>query len=209
MARKLRSEEVLGAEGVPVNAHLPLIEDEAESLRRSTAEVAARAVALCMVAVKGEGLEHPEVLAAVDRFGARPGFTPDERRFIDDPAPSEHHRIQFTWQYECYWVMLWALGLVPELGRPDRICDVPRAVKLLADRGRAAFEAASELRPQAALLDAADLIYRYHWAIRDARLNGQPVPAGLEPGVVMERHRALNWLIGYAGQDWDEITTDT
>lgn len=30
-----------------------------------------------------------------------------------------------------------------------------------------------------------------------------------DAGVVQERHHALNWLIGYCGQDWDDITTDT
>ena len=28
-------------------------------------------------------------------------------------------------------------------------------------------------------------------------------------GVVMERHYALNWLIGYSDQEWDDVTTDT
>ncbi len=69
--------------------------------------------------------------------------------------------------------------------------------------------AQAKLRPQAELLDAADLIYRTHWAVRQARLDGEPSPAGLDPGVVHERHYALNWLIGYAGQAWDDMSTDT
>jgi len=32
---------------------------------------------------------------------------------------------------------------------------------------------------------------------------------GVDAGIVIERHAALNWLIGYMGQSWDEITTDT
>ena len=32
----------------------------------------------------------------------------------------------------------------------------------------------------------------------------------LHSGVVMERHHALNWLIGYSERaDWDDVTTDT
>ncbi|MDR2636809.1 MAG: DUF4272 domain-containing protein [Zoogloeaceae bacterium] len=31
----------------------------------------------------------------------------------------------------------------------------------------------------------------------------------MEPGVTMERHYALNWLIGYMDQEWDDISTDT
>jgi uncharacterized protein DUF4272 len=31
----------------------------------------------------------------------------------------------------------------------------------------------------------------------------------LDSGVVYERHYALNWLIGYMGREWDDVTTDT
>ena len=65
------------------------------------------------------------------------------------------------------------------------------------------------MRPLSDILDQADLIYRYHWAVVDARINGQDAPAGLNSGVVLERHYALNWLIGYFDQAWDDISTDT
>ncbi|MPN33272.1 hypothetical protein SDC9_180757 [bioreactor metagenome] len=105
--------------------------------------------------------------------------------------------------------MLWALGFIDSLERPDKLCDVKKAVLLLRDNGRQGFLQKSKLRPQNELLDAADLIYRYHWATEDARLNGSEAPSGLDPGALMERHHALNWLVGYLGQDWDDITTDT
>lgn len=40
-------------------------------------------------------------------------------------------------------------------------------------------------------------------------MNGRDAPAGLEKGVVKERHYALNWLVGYMDQAWDDVTTDT
>lgn len=43
----------------------------------------------------------------------------------------------------------------------------------------------------------------------DARVGGKPAPKGLHPGIVYERHYALNWLIGYAGLGWDDLRTDT
>jgi Domain of unknown function (DUF4272) len=67
----------------------------------------------------------------------------------------------------------------------------------------------SELRPIGDILDQVDLIYRYHWAVRNARLKGQQIPADLDPGVTEERHYALNWLIGYLEQAWDDVSTDT
>jgi hypothetical protein len=36
-----------------------------------------------------------------------------------------------------------------------------------------------------------------------------PPAESYNAGVVQERHYGLNWLIGYRGQKWDDITTDT
>ena len=209
MARKQRSIDLLKAEGIPYIDHLPVIESEAESIRRSDEEVARRAIALCFVAAKGEGIEQSMIERMISDYDAASAFTPQEHAFISDPDPNEHDRVQFVWRYECYWVMLWALGFVEALGRPDHICDVGASVVILRDLGREGFMNRAKLRPQAELLDAADLIYRYAWACADARINGREAPAGLEPGVVHERHYALNWLIGYGQQEWDDISTDT
>lgn len=79
----------------------------------------------------------------------------------------------------------------------------------MRERTAKTFVAEAKLRPLAELLDQTDRIYRYHWAVVNARVSGTAPPAGLEPGVVLERHYALNWIIGYMEQEWDEITTDT
>jgi hypothetical protein len=105
--------------------------------------------------------------------------------------------------------MLWALGFVADMGRPDHQIDPAVARALVFDLDHDIFLAQAKLRPAAELLDAADLIYRYHWAVRDARLKGQGSPANLNGDVVVERHHALNWLIGYEGQEWDWVATDT
>ena len=62
---------------------------------------------------------------------------------------------------------------------------------------------------QTVILDEADRIYRYDWACADARIKGRDAPAGLDPGVVVERHRMFNWLIRYMDAAWDDVRTDT
>jgi hypothetical protein len=166
-------------------------------------------MALCIVAAKGEGLDQLIIDQLVGEYELASAFTPKEKEFIANRDPTEHDRVQFTWRYECYWVMLWALGIVDKLERPDKICDVKLAVSFLREKGRDGFLKEAKLRPQNEILDAADLIYRYHWAVVDARINDREAPAGLDGGVVMERHYALNWLIGYEDQEWDDISTDT
>lgn len=209
LERKHRSEEILSTESVPLNPHLPVIETEDESIRRSVEEVAYRALALIVVAVKGEGLEQEIVERIATEYELHAHFSPKELAFIRDVHPSQKDRIQFAWRYEAAWVMLWSLGYVDKLGKPSSICDVPRLVTTMKERSASTFIKESRLRSLSELLDQADLIYRYHWAVVDARLHGKAAPSNLEPGVTLERHYALNWLVGYMDQEWDHISTDT
>ena len=209
LARKQRSMTILRAENVPVNDGLPIIETEAEAKIRTTEQSAVRAMCLCIIASKAEGLDEKRTEELIAEFRVADSLTPKEKKFIFDPKPTDHQRTQFVWRYECYWVLLWALGFVEELDRPEKICDVKRSVRILRDHGREEFLKKAKLRSRKEILDAADLVYRYHWAVRDAQLNRRKAPAGLDPGVVMERHYVLNWLVGYADLDWDDVTTDT
>jgi hypothetical protein len=131
LERKHRSEAILRKEGVPFLDHAPVIEDEETAQIRSLKEVVWRAMALNIVAVKGEGLEQERVLEIIRQYNLEQAFSPKEREFIFNDAPSEPDFINFTWRYESYWVLLWALGYVEELNRPDTVCDVPRAVTVI------------------------------------------------------------------------------
>lgn len=207
--RKARSIEVLAAEDVPFIDWLPPIETADQALRRDQDDVVRRAIALALVAVRGETRDYDLGQTLLDQFDARDFLSATEAAFMADRDPSDQDYINFIWRYEGVHVMLWALGIFDELGRPDTIADVPRIAETLRKLGTEGLMRQARLRPQSDILDAADLIYRYHWATTDARMNGRAAPAGLEPGVVYERHYALNWLIGYGGQDWDDISTDT
>lgn len=209
LERKNRSIQRLKGEGVPTIDHLPVIEDSSQVRPRTKEEVCNRAIALCVVSVKGEGLDQETINSLVEGLEIQDHLTPNERSFIEDESPTEHDKIQFVWRYECYWVMLWALGYIDEPGKPESICDVPHAVTFLHGKSRAEFIDKAELRSIEEILDQADLIYRYHWAVVDARVNNGESPAGLDSGVVMERHHALNWLIRYMDQEWDNVSTDT
>lgn len=207
--RKLRSEGILRAEGVPVLATLPAIESTAEALKRPKEEVALRTLCVLFVAAKGEGLGEDLVEQLLESYELRTHLTPDELAFVLDKSPSQHDRNQFTWRHEAAWTLLWALGFVDQLGKPAQFCDVGFAASTMAERTTSQFIEDAELRPIAEILDQADLIYRYHWAVINALTRGQEVPAALDPGVTQERHHALNWLIGYEDQAWDDVTTDT
>lgn len=217
--RKERSIARLKEEGVPYIEHLPSEVLDSEAVIRNPEEISRRAIALFAVALYSEVLlsENPDREEALDfvrrideSYHIMDEFTPAERAYLDNPAPEEHDRIQFLWRYECCAVLLWALGIT-ELPYPSEICDVPFIARFFFDnQERGSVLDLGEIRGREEILDEADLTLRYDWACVDARIKGQEAPASLDSGIVMERHYALNWLIGADdGADWDDIQPGT
>ena len=209
--RRERSHALLRRAGVPINPNLPMIEPRAAIELRSAEEVARRATVLAILAALAEpgGATRQQAAALLKNRGVENDLTPQERKFLEIEEPTEEQRVVFTWRYEGVYVMLWALGHFKELGPPDRICDVREVVGKIVRTPAEEFVGRAKLREGRAILDEADLIYRYNWAATDARINAREMPAGIHPGIVYERHYALNWIIGYGGQEWDEVSTDT
>lgn len=207
--RKKRSEELLKTHGIPINPSLPAIEPEEETVPRSAEDVAKRAVGLCAVALRGEGLKRQEVIDLLKGKDVWAFVTPEEKKFLLKKRPARQEMLNFKWRYESLWGLLWALGRVKDLGAPISTCNVQRAVRMVREIPSEHLIGRAKSRPISELLDEADLIYRYDWAVVDARIKGEDPPGNLNPGAVYERHYALNWLICYMGQEWDDVTTDT
>lgn len=200
--RKARSEARLAEEGIPINPNLPPIEERIRL--RSVDEIVDRILALCLVTAKGEGMT--DLTRLTTRYNIEGKLSPEERAFIENPAPTEQQRINATWRYEAIGTLLWAAGYIDHLPYPDRVFGAAELIRIVAPLTETEFRQNARLRDSAEILDEADLLYRYHWACVDARIHQREI--GLYYGVVYERHYALNWLIGYQDQEWDEVTTD-
>ena len=207
--RKERSERILASEGVPVKPDLPVLEFRDGVVPRDLESVALRALCVLMTAIKAERMDQTMVLRVIRQYGLAGHFSPQEKDFVRNPQPPSKQRSRFLWRYETAWTLLWALGYVKMLSIPRDACDVAFAVSCMRDRNTQAFIADANLRPFDQILDQADLIYRYHWSLVDAVLAKRAAPADLNPGIVYERHYALNWLIRHHDQNWDDVTTDT
>ncbi|MGE0322502.1 MAG: DUF4272 domain-containing protein [Polyangiaceae bacterium] len=204
-----RTHEQLWRLGIRVPPSLPPVVGECEVLLREPREVHQRCLGLAAVAIRAEtALSSPPLVQAAELFELVPGseqaLTPAERAFVDTPEPSQHDATQFLWRYEGLYVLLWALGCFEELRFPEGICDVPGCVRALKGS-----QPPQQLRPTAQLLDALDLHYRLHWATTEARVRGTELDADLDPGVVFERHYALNWLTRFQDAEWDDVDTPT
>lgn len=206
--RKDNTEALLRSKGIKINAHLPYTESEAETQLRTREEVIDRLYALTVITAKAKAVD-PERLEGFVVEHRVTGLSPEEQRIYDERKPAEQDMINSMWRYESLNVMVWALGLIPELKYPSEVIDVPAVLDIVIGQSRDALESKAVLRSKTEILNELDKIYRMNWACVDARLHNQAPGGELNPSVVYERHYSLNWLTCYADAEWDEVTTDT
>lgn len=211
-ARRAANEALVREHGIAVNPHLPMIEDDDGVTLRTEDEVWRRLVALWGVvgaAMLRQNTFFKQYFAGDER---RAMLSNDEAAFLFNDAPSEEDVIRFSWRLEAMMFLAWCAGLADKPALPAAPSSAESLLPLyphdLADA--LMLRDAIRLRSKAEILDQTDLLYRLHWAMRDAQLNGHEQPPGINPGMVLEWHHAANWMIRLEGEDdWDAVSTDT
>ncbi|GGX12211.1 DUF4272 domain-containing protein [Aquimarina muelleri] len=210
--RKSRSESIIKEYQVKLNTNLPCIESENDTIIRTSKEIAERITLLAttnMVAFNHISAE--QAIEYLKKYDLLEKATQKELSFLDNPT--EEAKSHETWKCECIWVLSWALEIIEDLGSPNNLADLN---KIASDRypigkdkdPNLFINSISATRSKSEILDANDLYYRLDWACVDARIN-ETTTENMHPGVVYERHYALNWLVGYMNQDWDNVSCDT
>ncbi|MDL2283555.1 DUF4272 domain-containing protein [Oxalobacter sp. OttesenSCG-928-P03] len=215
MDRKTASIEKLKARGIRTIDHLPELPPAAAINPRTRIAAARRAATALVIIQFACDIAHDQMdidesraltLENLKKYRLEPFMTERERAFLYAREPDRTEATQIVWQYEAYWVLIWALNLLDELSFPDSICDTDAAIAaLFSSVDIRAFYRKTEMRAISEILDEADLNYRCNWACTQSRLDGEEPAGGMNPGVVMERKRAFDWLLRLAENDWDAI----
>ncbi|MDB6004576.1 MAG: hypothetical protein JWR15_1563 [Prosthecobacter sp.] len=202
-------------------------QDECVDQIRSADEVVRRCLVLHAVLSIAREVPREQVVTWLHREGLWDAVSPKESQFLLSESPTPQQRINATCRAEALFPLLWSLGLIAELPSPQQLCDLQLIQSVFPPLFKPATEfiSSARLRADSEIHAANEEIYQIHWRVRDAQFRDQPTPPGMlarmpvpdhEPPVesynsvvVQERHYALNWLIGYCGQDWDNISTDT
>ncbi|PUZ26348.1 hypothetical protein DCC81_19195 [Chitinophaga parva] len=208
LARKAATEALLREKGIRVNTHLPCVPDAGETNLRAQETIIERAYALLVTAALGAGVPKERLDGTRKEFDVKE-LSPEEDRYYQMAQLDAKAVSLCAWRYESLNVLLWALGLVKDLAYPEQICDVDGIIALMLRQPRTMMTFQSRPRSVDEILDALDQTYRMHWACVQARLEQQAPGGNLNADVVYERHYALNWLVRYQEQDWDEVTTNT
>jgi hypothetical protein len=179
---------------------------------REASAIARRALALFAVVGLGLGAPKEQTAEWLRDESLWHELSPEELDFVTASTPTERQTVNASWRSEALLMLLWALGVIEKLPGLAEQCDTGAFQALLppfADVSVSQFVAAARRRPDEELLDMADTLLNFHWEARDAHIHKRQIPTHLDIGIVQERHHAINWVIGYDGLPWDEVTTDT
>lgn len=211
--RKKTTEALLTKHGIKINTHLPVIVSEVNVQLRSLSQIKERVVCLALTnLVAFNSINGPQALSIAAQYNLNKFLTPNEFDFLNNPT--DERKNNETWKCEGIWTLLWALNIVTDLEFPDHLADLNKIPAELypilpgKDPNEFINNSAISMRSAKEILNATDLYYRIDWACVNARVKGEEL-AEVHAGVVYERHYALNWLITYRDQHWDDVSTDT
>jgi uncharacterized protein DUF4272 len=204
--KRIRDESIRTARqlGAEVSATLPLLDAGLEM--RSVDETVCRILAMNAVAATAYGFDSAKVTAWLNQEALTNSLSEQERVYVfEGIGRPDRYQIQV----EGMWALSWAMGIVTEMNFAQD-CDSRFAAmlpNLKQQQTSAEFRKRANPRSLETVISGCDLAYCLHWAIRQAKLGGYRPPASLQPYVVVERRRALEWLL--STEAWDEVQLDT
>lgn len=208
MSEQRRAAELqMGKLGIAVPTHLPDL--ECVRLRQST-EVAERALCLFMLASIADSEVNAERVRDWCHSNEMLHFFDDhEKPYLERGCRlKKREAINLLWLIEALFTLLWAGQVVEEAPFPPSKCDVAEFPNIFPPKMatlEAFLTATFNVRPLQEILVQAETYYCLDWALveQDAKLRRK----GINRSIVVERRRALEWLISDKG--WYEISLDT
>jgi hypothetical protein len=188
------------------NEHLPFVESLADLQPKSSALVAARAIAAGYLAAFCFGAPAEKVRADLERFSLWQHLSAEEQFLLSNPEASDQNKGFHGWLIEAIQFMAWSLGLVT-LDHFTECSETLAGQFPKAGTDPSQFIANARLRPISELLQEGDTLYMLHWFAVDANLIGQPDNRVVLPRVSFRRH-AADWVVGVA-EAWDDVSLDT
>ena len=210
--RREKNNRLVASQGITVaDKMMTRWEDESVTLKETEA-ICKRAIAsfyviqiACDIGNNNyeEGLNYFKPI--LERLGVMDQLNSKEKRIIDGTY-SMQDAIDMDWAYEAFWSLCWCLGLVKDISDASNVCDCQLAIKLMQScKSVQDLVKKSKLRSKEEILDALDLYFRYNWAINDAKVNANASIGNLNPSIVIERRRGLEWVVT-GEEDWYDLT---
>lgn len=216
--RRDKNNDYIERIGIACYRDLPTIESSSEVFLKSFETITKKAIAsLFVIQLACDILnetDYNEALGIVLQFLEKYNINLEvdlnklEKKLINGTY-TKQDALDVSWEYETYWALVWALGFVDNIVVPDDVCNSDDAINIIMENSSyEEFTSKARLRNLNEILDMVDLYYRYDWACTEKRINPETPIGFLNPEVVYERRRGLEWLIS-SEMDWHDISLDS
>jgi Domain of unknown function (DUF4272) len=181
---------------------------------RSAVEIARRSLALGAAVARSFDAPRDELLAFVGSNNLLPELTSREHEYLFSTRRSKAATIRMSWDSERLVVLLWAINKIDQIPGPGIQCSTSALADVLPPFGLPTIESfmrQAKRRSERVLFEMASQIQEQHAVAiaRSRNSNYRPEQGRIDREIVQERHRAINWVVGYCGLEWDEVTADT
>jgi len=209
--RREKNNDILSKNNIVFNKNLLCLHKDEHAKTKSLDEMCKRAIASLIVIqiacdINNGNYEDSKAffMPMLEKYNVLDCLNSKEKKIIDGTY-SKQDVIDIDWAYEAYWALIWYLGLVEDISDASKLCDCTTAVSFIRN-SNSIDEFKSKCNPRSIkeLLDMEDLYYRYHWAINEKRVNPNANIGNINASNVLERRRALEWILS-AKNDWYEI----
>lgn len=209
--RREKNNDKLNKNNIVFKENLPCLHKDEQVKTKSLDEICKRALASLIVIQiacdinNGDYEESKKFFMPIlEKFNVLECLNSKEKRIIDGTY-SKQDVIDIDWEYETYWALVWYLGLIDDIADASKICDCQVACSFVMNANSLEeFKNKCNPRNIQELLDMEDLYYRYNWAINEKRVNPNANIGNINPSNVIERRRALEWILSEK-EDWYEI----
>ncbi|MBX9695305.1 MAG: DUF4272 domain-containing protein [Cyanobacteria bacterium] len=204
---KKQSEQIVLAAGGKICEWLPHIEQKD---LRPASEIIARA--LVLNAMLNIYFEAPTsiILNWITANDLTDHLTQREKEILSkrNDELTEQELINLFWYIESLWALMWVGNLIEQMpfDRPVEDFMASLAPNLQKNEDRSRFSKMMRMREVDEIFRMLDLYFRLHWYASDGQLNGYSTEP-VELSIVMERRKALEWVL--SNQGWDEVDLST
>jgi hypothetical protein len=148
----------------------------------------------------------------ITRNGIADDLADSEREILakEDDDLTEQERVNLYWYIEALWALAWAGRLIDDLPFDQAVGNNLASLCPALQRNEDGSKLSKKmrLRSRDELFRMLDLHYRLHWWTRNAQLTGQETGV-VRLDIIMERRKALEWLMDAEKCDWDSVETST
>lgn len=197
---------VLKEKNIPFIEHMKAIPFNSCTDLRSKGEIVNRmlsdyAIATCaLYSLEGKANIIPSVINQMnEKLNIKSALSPEDNKFLNAMSEQKVQKQGLqdaTWAFEECAMLMWTLSLIDK-PNSDKECNVEQLDNLFFNIN-SYNELLSKciLKSKEEILEQTDLLFRYHWACRETRMQGKQLPQ-LNEMIVQEQRRALEWVLNW------------